>query len=537
MEKSTSTPRCSQLCDHAFRVCSGRYGILVPAAILVWVSRYWLFRSYGLYEDDFTRIPQAMTRTAGAMFDYTWDQLWLFGQGRPLHSIFISWFAWIGALAGGLEAMYILGFLISVLNTVLLYLCLHRLAAPRIVSAVTTIAFATYPGDVSQTFLTHSFGVLPSLTLVLLACLAWMSGRWISTALLAATALMCYETPVAAMLGACLAHPRSQWRRACGLAVLLLVLITAFAALRLWIGEERVASLHIGELLTIIPKQVVVGSWTSFRSYVYRPLTEYPFMDTSAIHLGLFGVLLGGIAACGPRGNIERRTMARLAVAAIVWTASSYLLTLTVEANYDWGRPSRVHFPASVGCAVLVGCLAGLVSQFAGRRTAIAFAALLTGASVAGLTPVQQDYAKAHRLQRQFWTDVLSLTPDLAQGKAVFLDRYPELPDARHMRMFEFHLPLIIPMLAEFSNAEPPPRIYYLQPDWKKHVDAAGGIALGPETIFLYLPWASHPVKVAAKDAIFLEPHQGRLRRVGSAGTPALAAPERGILYPVLVNP
>src|ERR1700722_13616349 len=142
--------------------------VMFAIAALSLMSRYWLSSHFGLYEDDYFRIPNALTLSAGQIPAAFATQLIHFQQGRPLHGGFVLLFAAVGARLHGLQGAYWMGYCLSVLNALLLFTLLRRAQAGRTISIAAAAAFSVYPGDVSETFLTHSLGVQPSLALVLL---------------------------------------------------------------------------------------------------------------------------------------------------------------------------------------------------------------------------------------------------------------------------------------------------------------------------------------------------------------------------------
>src|SRR5580658_2253746 len=96
---------------------SERWGGLLPdwpvmfaIAALCLMSRYWLSSHFGLYEDDYFRIPTALTLSVREIPAAFLRQLISFRQGRPLHGGFVLLFAGIGARLHGLQGAYWMGY-------------------------------------------------------------------------------------------------------------------------------------------------------------------------------------------------------------------------------------------------------------------------------------------------------------------------------------------------------------------------------------------------------------------------------------------
>ena len=156
---------------------------LGPVALLlatVWATDFWQFRDFGLYEDDFTFIPQAITMEFPELVQFIGTYIVrLYGHGRPLSDSFISLFSFLGWRVAGLRAVYGIGYLLVALNAILFYALLRQLG-DELLALTGGLAFAVFPADTTQPFLTHSLGLQPSLTFLLLATHVYLSRRrWV----------------------------------------------------------------------------------------------------------------------------------------------------------------------------------------------------------------------------------------------------------------------------------------------------------------------------------------------------------------------
>jgi hypothetical protein len=151
--------------------------VILPLAIIIWVAHFLHSRDFGLYEDDWGRIPEVM--------GFDWHELGTAlghdiamgpSQGRPLHPSLIQLFSFIGYKAGGLHGLYGMAFLILLTNAVLFYFVMKRVCDDQQFAFLGAVAFSVFPADTTQAFLTHAFGAQPAITLLLIALLLYISG-------------------------------------------------------------------------------------------------------------------------------------------------------------------------------------------------------------------------------------------------------------------------------------------------------------------------------------------------------------------------
>jgi len=127
-----------------------------PAVLLatVWITDFLHFREFGLYEDDFTFIPQAISMDLAELAQFIGNYLvHLYGHGRPLSDSLISLFSFLGWRIAGLNGIYLFGYLIVALNALLFYSVLRRLGS-KFFALIGGLAFALFPADTTQPFLT-----------------------------------------------------------------------------------------------------------------------------------------------------------------------------------------------------------------------------------------------------------------------------------------------------------------------------------------------------------------------------------------------
>ncbi|MEW6566783.1 MAG: hypothetical protein AB1449_01165 [Chloroflexota bacterium] len=579
-------------------------------AATLWVVRYWHSAQFGLYEDDYTRIPAAMQMPAAELVRLIAENFTrYFYLGRPFHESLIYLFGfWAGKL-GGLRVLYGLGYGMLLLNAILFYHLLRRLAG-REFAAVGALAFCLYPANTTQTYLTQSFGIQPSLTFFLVACLLYVSGKKTLSYVPIAASLLTYETTFAMFLAAPLLTEdgwiKRKWRGLLVHAAVLGLMLAVVAAIRYWTGEKQVSGLDFPGVVVVPLAHLLVGPLVSLGLFVYRPeevLTAIaaPVVERVAAAVPLVGWVLtvsrmeGALAAdptlrvelivsftlsfplvywllsrlrignlsdssrvwataegqeTGADGTTNARQLGRLAVAGLTMLALSYPLAYIIPAYTLRGRNTRVHFAGVVGASILIACLWGYLRLRASGRARVRAAnsvlAMLLAFLVAHGFLVQGDYALSWRLQRQFWTQVARLCPDVADGTVVLVEPNG-LRDTWQIAANTWNLPRILNQVYQFpANWGEVPRVYRLEPGWEEYlVDEDGAFSLDANSVTA--PRSLYR-QVQPSNVIFLaSTGSGLVRRydpliVGGVefairGAPPLASDlEPGVLYPLLVG-
>src|SRR5437667_4833672 len=214
---------------------------LALSALLAWTAQFHHFRDFGLYEDDYWFISEAMGKNLDYLLGRLHTTFTALPQGRPFGFFLPDLFSFVGDKLGGLAAIYLLGFVIVTLNTFLCYRLL-RVRIPVAPAAVGAAIFCLFPADTTKILLTHDFQLQPSITFALLASLACAAEREPLAYGLGAGALLPYESACLALFALPLfvrpwdrSTPRTLAVHVAGLfGILLVVVLVRFA-----VGEGR----------------------------------------------------------------------------------------------------------------------------------------------------------------------------------------------------------------------------------------------------------------------------------------------------------
>jgi hypothetical protein len=517
--------------------------VLALLAATLWVGRYWYSAEFGLYEDDYTRTPQALSMTLPELGEQViYSLTHLSDHGKPLHGVFIYTFSYLGGKLGGLQGVYWVGFSLTVLGCWLFYTLLLRLGSPGF-ALVGGLAYSLYCADTSQAFLTHSLGLQPSLIFLLLAFHGYLSGNKVWSYLLAGLILLNYETPFTVFLAAPLMSavsnqpgPKETLRQWVRHGAVLALMLAAAALIRWGLGESRVSGLDLRTALLLPTSHMLLGPWFSLKALaskaylVTRSLKpEMVIAICAALPVYIAALTLAPFQlAVRPWWRVHQRFRSwlgglgqalrpywRLALVGLALLVLAYPLTFTIDVNNIDGRDSRVHFAAVVGAAWLVACAGAVGMQLAqavihkllGAALLAAFFSLLLAYGFV----IQGDYALAWQQQRTFWTQLLPLVEDASDGTVILVE--PSAPRATgQIGVLTWNTPRVLALVFTYpSDWQRAPRVYRLEPGWERTLTGeAGQFHLNGESSFIP---ESLFLDIESRQVIFIEVRDGELIR------------------------
>lgn len=531
-----------------------RYWPILFLVGLLWVVRYWHSWGFGFYEDDLTHLPTAAAMTIGQAVGYAFDMnriLLLHGGGHPIHYTLIYLLTNIGWRLGELHALYLIGFSIEALNLCLFFLLLRRIHSWRL-GLVAGIAYVLYSADTTQTYLTLALGLHPAITIFLVAAHAYMSDKkWLSY-VLAPLMLLTYETiypvffalPLLTGAGA----PRRR-RELVNHVAIVGGILALFAVWRFFVGDDRIGGLGLKDAFVIPVTHMVEGPIVSLGTYLYRCAQTLRSLDlevalVSALGMAGFAWLLNSVNL-GESGlsrdrlsdavaHIRRRSawrrrlsdasadlpgetlsLVRSAFAGAAMLVLAYPLTFTVRAYAISGRDTRVHAAGVIGAALLVGSailiLLQVVNAVGRRRTVTLLLAAWLGLLSGYGFVIQRDYRLAWTYQRQFWTSLVRLIPDVSEGDSILVE--PQgLLDTRQIGANYWNLPVVLGQIYDFpKDWHAPVWAYRLTETWQQGILGANGeLTLDAATVFAPPDTFRD---IAPSSAILVETEAGKLTR------------------------
>jgi hypothetical protein len=521
-------------------------------AAIVWVTNFWYSASFGLYEDDWVRIP--------TIIGLSWEQIFhkvVFDtgfQGRPFHDGLIFLFSFLGIKLGGLPYAYAIGFALVTINAWLFYLLLQKLYANPIFTWTGALTFCLFPADTTRDYLTHSLGIQPSLAFLLIAFHCYLSKFRQLSYLIVFLCLVSYEPLVSVFFVAPLFTRKWDAKLPKELikhSLILVAVIIGAGILRKLVGENQISNFTM-QSIALLVFNPIVGSLTSLVMLIYRPLETLfklngellLFCIPAAIFFSylLFSIKLQPLAQVFSLRSFDRtkrfskipdifKPFAKPMITGASALVLAYPLAMTTFGFATSGRTARVHVAAIVGTSILSACLCSGILAIAnkhGRKRLAIFGlagvfALLVGFGLR----VQQDYQLMWQHQRGFWTDVVRLCPDVTEGTVIFVEptglrdtRQPipfresrGVSDPKQIKGIEWELPHVMAHIYQFpSQWEWQPQLYRLQSNWRSKIAADGNLL----HVSAAIDWITEPEtkrEVASTNVIFLETTNGRLTR------------------------
>ncbi len=576
------------------------FSVFVLLALTNWISHFFYFRDFGLYEDDYAFIADAMARDASYLLEKL-QYFVLFPQGRPVGFYCAAVLPFIGDKLGGLGVDYLLAFAITTLNSYLFYRLL-KFTELEVIAVTGGLIFCLFPADTTKIFLTHAFILQISLTFLLLASLCYLENRKALSYVVILGSLLSYESAFMVFFGLPLLN--SKWDRAwvkqvVRHAAILIAFMAGVALIRLMGHESRVSSLVAqpdqGLLLLLkVFGAITIGTNESLSLLITAPfaaIAHWNLMTVMAagLCLGLFLLKFLRLETPPPDNSIHipnrllnfsrfksiaHQTIPasylkilQLLLVGLGLLGLSYALAFTAPhypPTTDKGRLTSVHLAATVGGSLVAACLLSLMLMMAAanhrKRVTAVLLSLYLACLVGYQFTIQIDFKQSWYNQRRFWTDVLANSPDIDEKTTVLVvDR--NLPQTDFILTHSWADPLVLkqifrlptlrlgafdrsPVLSDQSWAQPP--VLFLVPDdWQHQITTHGRSWTIPLTT-----WQGYSIDVVPETTIVLEQHGEHLVRINSPitinGQPFNFKPipnqqsvmlQRGPLFKYLIDP
>jgi hypothetical protein len=524
--------------------------VIILCAVTIWAARYAQSSHFGLYEDDYNRIPHTLSMTFGELTSQIAVSFQgLTEHGKVLHAPLSYILIFLGGKLNGLQGVYWIGFAVCVLNAWLFYYLLRRLGS-HIFALVGVLAYCLFSADTTQALLTVALGDQPSLTFLLLAFHSYLSNRKVLAYVLAGLILLTYETPFPVFLAAPLLvsflpqDARSgaslhwaSWKEWLRHIVVLAGMILLVVILRSLVGESRVSGLNLQTILRTPLVQMALGMFTSLRLFIWsRPRQALSHLDPKMGKLvgAMFAVFLTVILIYvtekwsklllkifPQKTGLNFKHEAQRLLAGLVLLLLAYPLTFTINATATDGRDTRVHLAAVIGVAWLVAWGATLLFSLAGMygrkfsgilRLVIAvglaaFFAIQVGYGIL----IQRDYVTSWQYQRQFWNQLLPLITDARDGDIILVEP-SVMRSTPQIGVITWNTPTVLEQIYNYpADWSFPPRVYRLEPGWENNlISPSGLVQLSNSTSFIS---ESVFTEVDSNKVIFIENQDGRLVR------------------------
>ena len=421
------------------------YNIFIFLCISAFLAKFLLFRSFGLYEDDFWAIaPSFSLKLPEVLYKFI-DCIIQWPQGRPLNHFLPPFFGYAGNAIGGLSILYLIASFWLGLNAWLLYrISIHWLSIPS--SLIVSITYLLFPSDMTRQLLHAAAHVQGAMTFTLLAWLIWFRPsriRWLSYPI-AALCLLSYELTFLPFLvapffsrGLGKKDEKKMWFEhiiACGTIIGILGLI------RIHLKDERTMSVLVSpsEMIKRALFSTVLGPNADINALILAFKTSLNYISPFTLPFTLF--VIAGIylisRLSGTKTNKSSSPLNRILVASTLAWGASYLLSLV---NYPptqiVGRMTSTHVAAALPFSILVGAS----FQFLASKGTTLKVITLTTYCIALISLfsyslyIQQGFANSARTQKNFWEQILKLAPDVEKSTSIIVAGSPAPEPTPHV--------------------------------------------------------------------------------------------------------
>jgi hypothetical protein len=554
---------------------------IIGIIVVNWLANYFFINDFGLYIDDYYRIPvmmQAIREGYKAVISLILSSPL---NVRPLHGDLIHAFSLLGLKLGGIPGIYLIGFLILSINSFLAFLLLRRITGNFVCAFIGALALVLYPVTTVKIWLTAALGIQPALTLLLLSFIFYVQGRRILPYVLTAISLFSYETFFWVFISAPLLVGR--WSRKLFYRVILHVAILSsifilFFAFKSVDLDPRLADNSIKNLFFISVNHSIIGPCFNLAGNLWIPIKTLIKLNWMNLFFGvicafgLFFILIktglretpyrqseGNVEGIDPEDATTSPTVSnpwRVLLVGLIMLISAYPLSFLGTVRTFYGIGSRLHLAGVIGVSFIYAGIGGLTIRFAGsiNKRKIGFAILSVWLSLLIVYnfQVQKDYRRARNIQRGFWTELTTLCPDMTDGTLVFF--YPGEHDlVKSISPFDWSTSFVLDKLYDFpSKWAHPPNVYVIDKDgWRNILFSGANLTLSDlakKHIIEIVDRSDIRRKIETNKSIFLVYENGSLRRLARGVLPGggsfrekpgdyqLKDLKKGVLYSYLVG-
>lgn len=504
--------------------------IFILFVLTAFVSCYFYFRSFGFYEDDYYHITLNLKITFSDLLEFISIRLTNWFQGHPL-AFFPSLFTYLGMRSGGIATLYIFGCMILSVNAFLFYRFLTKLYPDsKILASAAGLMFILFPANSTKIFLTYSFTMQLSLTFFIIACILYFSDKEILAYVFIIFSLFLYEPVFIIFIGIPLLklkNPGKARREFLKHVGVMLAILTFTFIIRRLMSESR-----IEEVINNLPgfakdsiSGMIYGTITVLKNLIYTPLAVTGELNYSYLFFFVSGFILIGLTfAASYKKNIltesydtestqSGKDILRLLVVSVILIMLSYSMPLLkYPVTTEAGRMSSVHTSAVIGISILFGLFCKLLTNASKGRAmkVITFSVVSIYLSFLFVFNViiQKDYSRSWEIQKDFWTEVKRLCPDLKDSTVVFAvqSENNKIRKTKYISSNSWLDPIILKQIYQFPDYwKNPPRLFVMTEDWKNKVFLNNG---KPEWKVPSVTWVSHNEELPDSNLIILKPEE-----------------------------
>lgn len=456
--------------------------IFASVFVLVYITYYFHFFRFGLYEDDywFVGVPGNTNLEGLIAFikrNFTEHNA---GHGRLIGTSFPFVLTFITYKIGGLYFTYFCGLIIVAVNGYLFYTFLKKTYLHKL-AIIGTLIYVLYPADTTKALLVHAYQLQVSMMFLMFALHLFADRKVVWSYIIASLCLLTYENAFLPFLAAPLLV-QQEWNKSLLIRLIrhvfiFFVLMAVILFIRKLIGEQRVGEIELADFVMKTILSVFIGPAVALSSFIKSPVIAlqhisqtYPFIIVGFFALLVFltltlskDIFMSNGDSNSSKGILARLNIAKsdtdfiLKVAAIglFVMMAAYVFSIThYPPKALTGRNTSVHFGASIGAALFLGAFAYLFFILF-RKVNFALPALIFSAYMSLLIGygkvIQDDFAQSWKDQTVFWENVTSLVPDLEDGTVILVQDEEPIPN-RYILTHSWTDAMVLDLMYEFPG-------------------------------------------------------------------------------------
>jgi hypothetical protein len=438
--------------------------IILIFGLIVFAAHYLRFQQFGFFGDDYAFLT-AYLKYKDQSFKFLYHSLMAFffdalPTGRPIGFWLTLPLTNVGESIGGKNGVFLVGFIIIWLNATLFYWILSY-RFPQVVSLTGAIAYTLFPATTTSAYYTHFMQLNPSFTFCLASCILYLNkNRWLHyfSYLTIPLTLLTYESTILPFFAMPLL--RYQWDKTLFRKIfyhisILSSFIAIYAFFRFSNQEQRIlnATSNVSETLSKIFYSFLIGPYTVGKVYVLRLFTAIEKYDTFGFVIVIVSAVSLFFLFCKMQSTFQsgsnnyksislpfflrnKQTLnltknyfeaTKLLIIGAIIIVFSYSLAFTkFPPTQIEGQDTSVHFASSFGWgwfwAALFWIFFEISDQYKKRKLAASVIAIFFSLLIGFHIAIKNSYIHRYKIQKDFWTEVVKLCPDLEDETIVLFD-------------------------------------------------------------------------------------------------------------------
>lgn len=450
--------------------------------VIIFISFFLKFRSFGLYEDDYWCIGVPANSDFNEIMKILKENFLnlQYNMGRFIGFTVLFFLPWLTYQIGGLISVYVFGILLIWVNSILVYKILN-FRFTSFISVLGTLVFILFPADTTKPLLIHTYQLQLSLFFSLAAFLFYFKNKYFLSYLLAFFSLITYENAFLAFIFIPL-FKIAEWDKPflkklithfliIGSFLLFLFLIRKFS------GEERISSLELIPTIKYLIGSLILGPLTVLFSFIHAAIETLKNIGKVwyGILVGIIIILpllLGGLKKQFYESDANKQDFRlskftfkmnpdvldslKMSLAGIFMLIVGYLFAFThYPPTILAGRSTSVHFGAYIGSIVLLSGLLNIcfikIKRKQNLKILVIFLSGYFSILIGFGNVIQNDFQLSWEKQKIFWNQIINKTNKIDNGDLILVSG-KNIEETKYIFSFSWATPDILNLLYKFPS-------------------------------------------------------------------------------------